>query len=120
MPQSLNCVTHDHFAINLCKLNLYSSESRFVRRSCEQKTSFATSDVRYRMFRIRRAKLQDVVTSVIFSKMLWQHMLDYQPYAATSIKCSNLAVTKYVTIPLFITLYKKQSHMQYKSNKKSS
>ena len=43
-------------------------------------------------------------------------MLDYQPYAATSIKCSYLAVTKYVKIPLFITLFKKQSHMPYKSN----
>jgi len=60
--------------------------------------SFATSDIRYRMFRIRGARLQDDVTSVILSKMLYQHMLELSTYAVTSIKCSYLAVTKYVPI----------------------
>jgi hypothetical protein len=41
-------------------------------------------------------------------------MHGYQPYADTSIKCSYLAVTKYVTIPLFITLYKKQLYAYIK------
>jgi hypothetical protein len=105
MPQSLNCVTHDRFALNLCKLKRVAFRMPLLRT----KMSFVTNDIRYRMFRTRRAKLQDVVTSVILSKMLRQHMLDYQPYATTCIKCSYLAVTKHITMPLFITLYKKQS-----------
>jgi hypothetical protein len=80
----------------------------------------ATSDIRHRMLRIRGAKLQDVVMSVILSKMLCQHMLDYQPYDVTRIKCSYLAVTKYVTILLFITLYKKQNHAPHRKKQQLS
>jgi hypothetical protein len=47
-------------------------------------------------------------------------MFDYQPHAVTIIKCSYLAVTNYVTIPLFITLDKEQSHMPYKGEREKN
>jgi hypothetical protein len=48
-------------------------------------------------------------------------MPDYQQYPVTSTKCSYLAVTKYVTIPLFYHTVKKNKficHIKAKKKKK--